>query len=150
MKPISVGVTAQRTGATPARVRRPTSSGRLTAKARLLEAWSSERSQARVARERGDLAGEWSHLERAHILSQPMVVPHVRTHLAMISCAFRRRDGREVAGQLMRLVLAAPGSLTGRYPVGNTGGADVSAFLPMPIPDDLRAILDDARSQRDD
>ena len=27
------------------------------------------------------------------------------------------------------------------YPVGNTGGAGVSALLPMPIPDDLRGLL---------
>ena len=26
-------------------------------------------------------------------------------------------------------------------PIGNTGGANVSAFQPMPIPEDLRAIL---------
>jgi hypothetical protein len=60
----------------------------------------------------------------------------------MISCGVRRHDPREVAGQLLRLLLAGPGSLTGRYPAGNTGGANVSAFLPMPIPEDLRAILE--------
>jgi hypothetical protein len=59
----------------------------------------------------------------------------------MLGAAARRRDGREVAGQLLRLVLAVPGSLTGRYPAGNTGGADVSAFRPMPVPDDLRTLL---------
>jgi hypothetical protein len=85
--------------------------------------------------------GEWRHLERAHILSQPMPGPHIRTHLAMFSCAFRRHDRREVVGQLFRLIVAGPGSLTGRYPIGNTGGADVSAFKPMPIPADLRSVL---------
>lgn len=70
---------------------------------------------------------------------------HVSTHLAMFGAALRRRDLREVSGQLLRLVLAAPGSWTGRYPVGNTGGADVSAFRPMSVPDDLRAVLDAAR-----
>jgi hypothetical protein len=114
----------------------------------LQAAWSDEREAARSARRHGDGAAEWDHLERAHILSQPMPLPHVRTHLAMIGCAFRRRDGREVAGQLLRLVLAAPGSLTGRYPVGNTGGANVSAFEAMPVPDDLRALLADASPAR--
>jgi hypothetical protein len=108
----------------------------------LVRAWSDERDAARAARRGGDVAGEWEHLQRAHILSQPMAVPHVRTHVAMISCGVRRHDAREVAGQVLRLLLAAPGSLSGRYPVGNTGGADVSAFLPMPIPDDLRAVLE--------
>ena len=111
-------------------------------KKRLRQAWSDEMGLARAARDSDDTAGEWSHLERAHILSQPMAIPHMRTHAAMIGSALRRRDRREIIGQLVRLVLAGPGSLTGRYPVGNTGGADVSAFVPMPVPADLQAILD--------
>jgi hypothetical protein len=110
----------------------------------LKEAWWAERDAAATAREAGDQTAEWHHLERAHILSQPMALPHVRTHFAMLGAGFRRRDRREVLGQLMRLVVAAPGTLTGRYPVGNTGGANVSALLPMDIPDDLQAILDGA------
>jgi hypothetical protein len=108
-----------------------------------MRAWSAERSAARTARERGDGEEEWTHLERAHILSQPMAAPHVRTHVSMLGYAVRHRDRQEVVGQLVRLVVAGPGSLTGRYPVGNTGGADVSALRPMPIPDDLRGFLED-------
>jgi Protein of unknown function (DUF3703) len=111
----------------------------------LRAAWSDERAAARSARARGDVASEWKHLERAHILSQPMAGAHVRTHLAMLTYGFRRRAPREIVGQLLRLVVAGPGSWTGRYPVGNTGGADVSAFQPMPIPEDLRAILEPSR-----
>ena len=107
----------------------------------LRRAWSEERAAAVTARRRGDQPGEWHHLERAHILSQPMTEPHLRTHSAMLGAALRRHDRREVVGQLLRLVVAAPGSLSGRYPVGNTGGADVSALAPMPIPDDLRSYL---------
>jgi hypothetical protein len=59
----------------------------------------------------------------------------------MFAAAWRRRDRQEVAGQFLRLLLAVPGSVTGRYPAGNTGGADVSAFRPMPIPDDLCPLL---------
>ena len=70
-----------------------------------------------------------------------MTVPHLRTHVAMLGAAVRRHDRREVLGQLLRLVVAAPGSLSGRYPVGNTGGAKVSALQPMPIPEDLRSVL---------
>jgi hypothetical protein len=110
-------------------------------KSLLRQAWSDERAAAAAARLRGDLTGEWKHLERAHVLSQPMAVPHIRTHVAMLGAGLRRRDRREVVGQLLRLVVAGPGSLTGRYPVGNTGGADVSALAPMPIPEDLRPFL---------
>lgn len=106
-------------------------------RAALRAAWVAERATARTARDSGDTVSEWSHLERAHILSQPMAIAHVRTHLSMLAFGLRRRDRREVIGQLARLLVAGPGSLTGRYPVGNTGGADISAFAVLPIPDDL-------------
>ena len=108
----------------------------------LLRAWSDERAAARLARSDGDTAGEWRHLERAHVLSQPMALPHVRTHVSMLGYGVRRRDAHEILGQALRLVVAGPGSLTGRYPVGNTGGANVKAMLPMAIPDDLKALLE--------
>lgn len=107
----------------------------------LKAAWAAERDQARAARNSGDARDEWRHLERAHILSQPMAWKHLVTHAAMFTAAWLRRDRRELAGQTLRLLLAVPGSVSGRYPAGNTGGADVSAFLPMPIPDDLRSML---------
>jgi hypothetical protein len=70
-----------------------------------------------------------------------MAIAHVRTHLAMLTYAIRAHDRREVFGQLIRLIVAGPGSLTGRYPVGNTGGAAISAFAVLPIPDDMRNVL---------
>jgi hypothetical protein len=108
----------------------------------LRQAWSTQMDAARSARQSGDGEREWHHLERAHILSQPMVGPHVRTHVVMLATAVRRHDRREAVGQVFRLAVAGPGSITGRYPLGNTGGADVSAFRPMPIPEDLQAVLD--------
>lgn len=121
---------------------RTTRPGRAATTDGLRQAWAHERAEARAARRRGDPTAEWRHLERAHILSQPMALFHVRTHIAMAGFAVRRHDRREIAGQLVRLVLAAPGSVSGRYPAGNTGGADVSAFRPMAIPADLRALLE--------
>jgi Protein of unknown function (DUF3703) len=115
-----------------------------TGRSILAKAWEDERAAARAARNRGDAAGEWRHLERAHILSQPLARPHLRTHAAMLAYGMRHRDRREVLGQIVRLMVAAPGSWTGRYPLGNTGGADVSALQPMPIPNDLQAVLDAA------
>ena len=110
---------------------------------RLRAAWAAELDAARAARSTGDTSAEWTHLERAHILSQPMAGPHVRTHAAMLTAALRRHDRHELAGQLFRIIVAAPGSVTGKYPVGNTGGADVSAFAPMTIPADLQPLLPD-------
>ena len=48
-------------------------------------AWTHERSASSEAVRSHDLWTAWAHLERAHILSQPMAVRHVRTHLAMLS-----------------------------------------------------------------
>ena len=109
----------------------------------LRAAWAAELDAARAARSASDGSAEWTHLERAHILSQPMAGPHVRTHIAMIAAALRRHDRDELVGQLFRVIVAAPGSITGKYPVGNSGGADVSAFAPMAIPADLRPLLPD-------
>ncbi|MGD9704393.1 MAG: DUF3703 domain-containing protein [Acidimicrobiia bacterium] len=105
-------------------------------------AWTAEIDVSRHARARGDADAEWTHLERAHVLSQPLPAAHVRTHLAMLAVGIRHRDMREIAGQLVRLAVAGPGSASRRYPVGNTGGSNVSATAPMPIAADLRAVLD--------
>src|SRR4029079_928548 len=113
-------------------------------RARLNDAWSREMDAARSARGDNDVISEWRSLERAHIVSQPVGHLHVRTHAAMLGAAIQRRQWHEVFGQLFRLAVAARGSVTGRYPVGNTGGANVSAFAPMPIPDDLQRALDEA------
>jgi hypothetical protein len=50
-------------------------------------------------------------------------------------------DFRESIGQLSRMVAAAIFSRIW-VPAGNTGRANVSAFSPMPIPEDLRKILE--------
>ena len=59
----------------------------------------------------------------------------------MLRYGFHHRDRREIVGQLIRLVLAGPASLTGRYPIGNTGGARISTLSVLPIPDNLSATI---------
>ena len=100
-----------------------------------------EMDSAQRARMRGDSARAFKHLERAHILGQRLTSLHVRTHIAMLRLGWSRRDLREVVGQILRILAAA---LFSRIwvPIGNTGGANVPAMRPMPIPPDLRAILD--------
>lgn len=97
---------------------------------------------------RRDFQQAWHSLERAHILSQAHAWPHIRVHGAMISFAWRRRDLRELAGQVPRLLLAAPGSWLGRAPLGNTGGANVGLFTRMPIPGDLQAMLTESSQEK--
>jgi hypothetical protein len=96
---------------------------------------------AASAETRGQADAAWRHLERAHILSQPFGGPHIRVHLAMLGLGWRTRDAREVIGQLVRVLVAAPGSWLGRFPPGNTGRARVGLTQPMPIPLDLQAQL---------
>lgn len=110
-----------------------------------------EIDEAHRAEGGGDYSGAWMRLERAHILSQTHAWPHVHVHLRMASFAWRRRDLSELLGQIPRILLAAPGSWSGRAPRGNTGGASVGIFTPMEITADLRALIDPpSRTARQD
>jgi hypothetical protein len=104
-----------------------------------------ELSAAATAQQSADLATAWLHLERAHILSQPAAWLHTRVHLAMLALAIRQVDVREIFGQLLRAAVAGIGSMTGRFPLGNTGRARVPIMKPMPIADDLARLLEDAK-----
>lgn len=109
-------------------------------KDRLRAAFEQEWRAATVARQAGMLDQAFYHLERGHILSQRLTWVHVKCHLAMWRIGWRRRDAQEVIGQAARIVAAL---LFSRLwvPIGNTGGANVSALQSMPIPDDLNALL---------
>ncbi|WNG31822.1 DUF3703 domain-containing protein [Cystobacter fuscus] len=112
----------------------------------LREHFERELRQSAEAETRGELPTAWRLLERAHILSQAHAGAHLRVHWRMFTFAWRRRDMHELLGQVPRLLLAGPGSLLGRAPLGNTGGASVGIFTPMPIPEELQALLRDARA----
>jgi hypothetical protein len=83
----------------------------------------------------------WPHLERAHLLSQPWWWPHNQVHAAMFAVALCTRDRREALGQLVRIVVAGPGSFAGRYPTGNTGRSTMGLTQTAPTPDDVAALL---------
>jgi len=90
----------------------------------------------------------WPALERAHLLSQPWAWPHTRVHASMLAIAIRQRDLHESIGQLVRLCVAGPGSLTGRYPVGNTGRTAMALTETADVADHIAAILRRHTSQR--
>jgi len=108
----------------------------------LANAVALELERYRASAAMGDTGAAWWALERAHILSQPELALHLRVHLAMLTYAVRTLDPVEAIGQAVRLLLAPIGDLVGRTPAGNTGRARVSAFAPMPVPADLRSIID--------
>lgn len=89
----------------------------------------------------GDIAGGWHHLERIHIVAQPLLFEHLRSHMFMLRLAMRQRDLAESVGQVLRLLLAVPGNMSGRLPTGNSGRAGVSALRSMPVTKDLERFV---------
>ena len=114
---------------------------------RLKQAFEQTMADARAARQQGALEVAFASLERAHILGQRDTLAHLRSHLAMLHLGWLRRDGREVCGQIVRLLAAV---LFSRLwvPIGNTGGANVSALRRMPISSELQALLEAERAPR--
>lgn len=106
----------------------------------IAEAFEKEMAQATRESKDGNLCQAFARLERAHILGQRATRLHVRAHIGMLRIGWRRGDLREVVGQVMRIVAAATKSRIW-VPLGNTGGANVSPFRPMPVPSDLARIL---------
>ena len=101
-----------------------------------------EYQDALLAEEAANVGDAWHHLERAHIVAQRSLAPHLYSHWRMLKLALRTGDLGEGLGQVLRLALAPLGNLTGRLPIGNTGRSDVSAFAHMTIPPDLRDLLE--------
>lgn len=100
----------------------------------LRNAFRHEFKAARLYYRAGNKAAASHHLERAHILGQQALWPHLRTHWWMLKVGFRRGDGREIMGQVVRMGAAVLGWAVGWVPPGNTGGTDVPLLKAMPIP----------------
>lgn len=89
----------------------------------------------------GNLNNAWRHLERAHILGQKYPYAHTFVHWKMLSFGLKIKSGKEVFGQLPRLFFGGVKSFVGKIPVGNPGGANVSALKSFPIEKDLQDIF---------
>lgn len=110
---------------------------------KLRQAIEAEIKAADEMLKNGKTDAAFSHLERAHVLGQSITVDHTRVHALMLKIGWKRKDVREIFGQLIRIIGAATKTPFGIYPKGNTGGANVYFFKPMPIPPDLQAILEE-------
>jgi len=115
----------------------------------LKNAYHLEMQKARSLFKERDYKQAFMHLERAHVLGQRFFVAHTVTHGWMLRVGWAQRDVNEIAGQVLRLALTPLGHLTGRLPLGNTGGANVNAFKPMPLSKEVEALLREAASQPD-
>jgi hypothetical protein len=111
--------------------------------------FARELAAADAAEKSGDTRIAFAHLERAHIVGQRYFLTHLLAHFRMLRIATHRRDARETRGQILRLLAVIPGYLLGWVPKGNTGGANVSALKPMPMPEDIAPLLQDYQVWRD-
>ncbi len=108
------------------------------------KALSNEIARAKTFMQAGRLADAMPPLQRAHVLGQRFVGPHVLVHWLMFRVALAERRPGAAFGQLVRVALGAVGSAIGVVPVGNTGDSDVNMFRKMPIPADLAAVMEGA------
>jgi hypothetical protein len=106
----------------------------------VLEAYAEEVSLAQLALQCRNHEVCFVHLERAHALAQRLTGRHTYVHWLMLVAGLRRRDYREVVGQVPRMVASV---LFSRLwvPLGNTGRARLNALKPMPVPEDLRHLF---------
>ncbi|PRX46817.1 DUF3703 domain-containing protein [Salegentibacter salegens] len=89
----------------------------------------------------GNLKSAWSHLERAHIIGQKYPYAHTYVHWKMLQFGFRIKNGKEILGQIPRLIFGGVKSFVGKIPVGNPGGANVPPLKPFPIEKELQEIF---------
>jgi hypothetical protein len=106
---------------------------------------TQEIQQAKLRWATGQRDQAFRHLERAHVLGQSSTVQHVRTHWHMFVWGICSKSFREALGQVVRMFGAATKTAIGLVPSGNTGGSNVSPFKPLPVPQDLAAILASAK-----
>ena len=108
------------------------------------EALAGALNASRECRTVHDYEGAWAGLMRAHVISQPALLPHLRVHAQMLSIAIEQHDAKEVFGQLLRLALAPLGHFLGRTPWGNPGRSNVSKFARAPLPEDVSRLYANA------
>jgi len=68
--------------------------------------------------ESGNLESAFFHLERAHVLGQSITFEHTRVHWLMLKIGWRKRDVREIFGQIIRIIGASTKTPFGIYPTG--------------------------------
>lgn len=67
-------------------------------------------------------------LEKAHLVSQALALPHFLVHWEMFKLALGFKQLKEASGQIPRLFLAMPGSWLGKAPKGNVGSTKMRIF----------------------
>ena len=84
-------------------------------------AFQQEMTTAKVHYSQGEFKECFYHLERAHILGQPFVIPHTIAHWWMLKLGMKTADIKEISGQILRIIASVIFSRIW-VPKGNTGG----------------------------
>ena len=106
--------------------------------------YNEELVKYRTEFSKGNLKTAWNHLERAHIIGQKYPYAHTFVHWKMLLFGFRIKSGKEIIGQIPRLVFGGVKSFVGKIPIGNPGGANVPPLKPFPIEKELQDIFSKA------
>jgi len=112
----------------------------------LKKSYEQELRRYRQALLANDLSKAWNQLERSHIIGQSYPLEHTYSHWLMLKFGFRQKDLKEVFGQIVRLFVGGWKSFIDHVPVGNTGGSNVPPLKRMEIPNDLKTVLIQYRS----
>jgi hypothetical protein len=106
------------------------------------EYFEAELDKAHIAIETQDFESAWIALQRAHILGQTEPMAHAIAHWNMLKLAWKQRDVKEIAGQLMPTLLAIPLTLFfGQRRLLRGGKANLDEKEKMSIPEDIQQVL---------
>ncbi|MBR9832872.1 DUF3703 domain-containing protein [bacterium] len=107
----------------------------------LLPYFEAEIKQYTTEFDSGNLSKAWNHLERAHIIGQKYPFAHTMVHWKMLQFGIRIKNGKEIIGQIPRLLVGGVKSFVGKIPVGNPGGANVPPLKSFPIDPEIQHIF---------
>ncbi|MEQ8624458.1 MAG: DUF3703 domain-containing protein [Vicingaceae bacterium] len=98
--------------------------------------------------QKDNLHKAWQHLEKAHVIGQAYPYEHSYVHWKMLLFGIHIKNGKEILGQIPRLIFGGVKSFVGTIPVGNTGGANVPPLRPLPISEEIQVIFEKAGVKR--
>lgn len=104
--------------------------------------FEKELSAYRIEMDNNNLYNAWKHLERAHVIGQSFPYEHTYVHWKMLQFGFKIKSGKEIIGQIPRLLIGGVKSFVGKVPLGNTGGANVPPLKPMPINSEIEKLFE--------
>lgn len=111
--------------------------------------YNVELAKYRAEYANGNLEKAWNHLESAHIIGQKYPYAHTFVHWKMLQFGIKIKSGKEVVGQIPRLIFGGVKSFVGKIPVGNPGGSNVPPLKPFPIEKELEIIFATAGVETD-